>query len=207
MGCEIHLYIEKKCYSYKDKQRENGVWVVKNPIIEQDEFYLYPDENYRQFYIENGYLERDYELFGVLAGVRREDLQVFNRKGLPVDCSRLLKDQYKDWGEDAHSVSYLTLAELKTYFNAKNEVTFKGMIEIKQYKEFLKTKKSNKPNYDLLYPYCRWTTCEGYTSFEEKVPISFSFKNFYDEVISKMEKLKYSSDSDEDIRIVFWFDN
>lgn len=62
--------------------------------------------------------EQDYDLFSVLAGVRRSgprkrvDPLVTNR-GLPHDLSDSVKYDWLEWGDAMHDENYLTLAELR----------------------------------------------------------------------------------------------
>lgn len=56
-------------------------------------------------------LDRNYVLFGILAGVRYGDVQpIASPRGLPAD-----RDRSADYYEGDHSYSYLTLAELRAF--------------------------------------------------------------------------------------------
>lgn len=56
---------------------------------------------------------RNYNLFGVLAGVRsREEGMIDYPRDLPDDLSEEIRDEYMSWGCDAHSATYYTLDEL-----------------------------------------------------------------------------------------------
>lgn len=95
MGCDIHLYVEKK--------NKNGKWK-----------FVKDDSNVREFYDE--YTNRNYSLFGILAGVREHDnAPISSPKGLPYDSSSDVDKFFKSWDCDAHSTSYLTLRELFEY--------------------------------------------------------------------------------------------
>jgi hypothetical protein len=56
---------------------------------------------------------RDYYLFGYMAGVRKSELQLFDVKGLPDDMSIVTQKLYQNWEDDAHSMSWLCLDEIK----------------------------------------------------------------------------------------------
>ena len=60
---------------------------------------------------------RDYELFSILAGVRNahDIVPISEPKGVPRDASNEFDSLYKARKGDAHSTSYLSLAELKKY--------------------------------------------------------------------------------------------
>lgn len=83
MGCDIHAYSEKK------------------------------DSRYG-YYELHGKMEdsRDYEFFGLIAGVRRQTVDSMTPKGIPEDVSSDIKTLFLGWDSDAHTPSYLTLDEL-----------------------------------------------------------------------------------------------
>jgi hypothetical protein len=93
MGCDIHVYIEKRL-------KVDDPWQM--------------DENH--FLNEEGSLERvsatsrDYRLFGILAGVRGS---VYKHEpyGLPADCTLEIRKEadQSDW----HNHSWLTLSQFK----------------------------------------------------------------------------------------------
>ncbi len=95
MGCDIHLYFEKKV---------KGKWVPLTDIPEKD----YPDD-------------RNYGVFGLLAGVR--DVHVsgkvyFEQRGIPDDTSYREPEHDVDYHDDSpwlgdHSFTYATIHELK----------------------------------------------------------------------------------------------
>jgi preprotein translocase subunit SecE len=91
MGCDIHLYIEKK---------SRGIWKPFDQIPRED----YPDE-------------RNYNVFALLAGVRGQYKKVyFPNRGIPVDTSYRDKngpevDSFIWLGD--HSFTYATIHELK----------------------------------------------------------------------------------------------
>jgi hypothetical protein len=57
-------------------------------------------------------IERDYELFGAMAGVRRPEEMMFKVKGLPPDCSKVVRLESIRRGDDIHSHSWLSLKEI-----------------------------------------------------------------------------------------------
>jgi hypothetical protein len=59
------------------------------------------------------FLERDYELFGMLAGVREEDLVMFSPRGFPEDAGHDTRYQYVQEMSDAHSESWLSSEEIR----------------------------------------------------------------------------------------------
>ncbi len=101
MGCDIHLYNEKKV---------NGKWITAdaNWGIQYPEEDPTPDVPY-----EERYSGRDYDLFGYLANVRKDSEYAIDPRGLPEDVCLLVKTRSDQWDCDGHSHSYLTFTELQ----------------------------------------------------------------------------------------------
>ena len=96
IGADIHIHCE-----YKDEigwhNCDNHVW---NDITNEYEF-------------EDLYWGRNYDLFGILAGVRSSEYpQIDEPRGLPKDMSAKTKEYADEWEGDAHSHSYITMREL-----------------------------------------------------------------------------------------------
>ena len=83
MGCDIHLHIEVKI---------DGEW----------HHYGCPS------------ISRRYSLFGKMAGVRgyEDTIPIALPRGIPSDATKLTKFDYKKWGPDAHSASFLDSREI-----------------------------------------------------------------------------------------------
>lgn len=147
MGCDIHMYVEKKV---------NDEW---KPVKGPNPYYgKYDWEKEKTRYANWIYTGRNYDLFSLLADVRNDGnyKPISEPKGLPKDVSGTIKHESDKWGWDAHSHSYFTLKELK-----------KSGIE--KYKN------------------------EAY------------LQEFLDFTMKHLVKL--SDGKDEQVRIVFWFDN
>jgi hypothetical protein len=118
MGCDIHLYVEKK--------DETGKWIsadkwTPDPCVEEDEeprMWVHWDDRF--------YRNRNYDLFTILADVRNRRGFAgcvtgtgFNPisvpRGIPEDASPEVKRESDHWDGDGHSHSWLTIAELKAY--------------------------------------------------------------------------------------------
>jgi len=66
---------------------------------------------------------RNYELFGILAGVRRQWRDpIDNLRGIPEDVGDHVLACYEDWGIDAHSPTWYTLRELDEYFFKNSDI-------------------------------------------------------------------------------------
>src|SRR5689334_7537807 len=98
MGCDIHTYREKFI---------DGKWVTADPW-EADE---YEDVDGRKAvpYKKAAFHDRNYNLFGLLAGVRNELPQSLAPRGMPWDASEEVRKACEDWDSDGHSHSYLYL--------------------------------------------------------------------------------------------------
>ena len=106
MGCDIHFYVEKKI---------NNKWQCIDNILPNIDFDE-NDEHCLDFYIESIYTNRNYFLFGILAGVRSYcEEPISEPKGLPDDVSDIIKELSNNYGVDGHSHSWLTLKEILDY--------------------------------------------------------------------------------------------
>lgn len=152
MGCDIHLYVEK---------RENEKWVAvrnTNPYIADYERYAKTDLEKGDFegskkmqervdkmretesvvlegWLYNG---RNYNLFAILAGVRNkyDIIPIKEPRGLPEDLSPnvLRESEYAEG--DGHSYSYYTFKELKEYDWDNNSVENEAYVGEETYKKF-----------------------------------------------------------------------
>lgn len=94
MGCDIHIFLERK----NNKNR----WV---------DSMIYENSVYGEGFEPLSYYGRDYTLFATLAGVRGDN-PIESPKGIPEDCSPEYRKLCEVWGDDGHSHSYFTLREL-----------------------------------------------------------------------------------------------
>ena len=117
MGCDIHLYVERKV---DDKWITADKWTPDPYAHEGEESRLIVD------YDDRFYGQRNYDLFAMLADVRNGRgfagcvtgagfNPISTPKGPPDDISPEVKRESDEWGVDGHSHSWLTLAELKAY--------------------------------------------------------------------------------------------
>lgn len=92
MGCDIHAIMERR--RYPGDPMFADVWVNAGD----------PD------------LDREYRLFGVLAGVRSVEMPSLSRdRGLPDDVTDIFESYAESWHLDAHNHGWVTLAEMKAY--------------------------------------------------------------------------------------------
>jgi hypothetical protein len=195
MGCDIHLYIEKK---------KNGKWIPAQGFMDTGGF----DDGTLDVPCPDKQLDnRDYLLFGFLAGVRDDTNQHFEPKGFPKDASKEVKAVFKRWGNDAHTPSYLTLEELKSV-DWKNEmITIDRLFRKDQLAAFKESVKAGKPNYNFIDTWCSMSSnMDEWEHDEIQVPIEYEFKKLYWFQLFEMQSYDYRCKPDE-LRIVFWFDN
>lgn len=192
MGCDIHLYIEKKI---------DGKWVPAQGFMTRDFDDRVPDVPYY-----DRFTDRNYILFGALAGVREPDFQMFPVKGFPEDACPEVKAVYDQWGCDAHTPSWLTLKELKEADWEKFKAPLTKMFPKDLLKKFRETEKAGKPDYQILNIWCSWAADhKRWETATIDMPIKEQLGRFND-LIFWLNSYDYRCKEDE-IRIVFWFDN
>ena len=154
MGCDIHSHAERRTVT--------GTW-KKIPRVKPFDW-------------------RSYRLYGFLAGVRNysESPVIAAPRGFPADASAKVARDYRSWEGDAHSASWLSLAELLEY-------------DYDQVMEDRRCMRQVGPQ-----SFNGGSTCEPGEG--EKLTVrEFLGTDFFDE----LEKLKKVGAE----RVVFWFDN
>lgn len=193
MGCDIHFYKEK---------RVDGKWVTADEWETED----YGDgETYTNVPWKKRFTDRSYQLFGLLSkGVRTEHPYSFEQRGMPFNASPEVATANESYGADGHSHSYLYLHELKDLrdFLSSKTIKIEGMKDADELKGLQATIDAGAPNWDLLFPYCRWTNANNSVHFELDVPATFYLGGSLDKIIASFDGL----DGDNH-RAVFWFDN
>lgn len=107
MGCDIHMFVE---YKVGDKPWEAD---KNHKEVEEDDYRCVE---------EFPFDARDYQVFGLLAGVRRDGPDA---KGLPEDVSGVIAKAVDLYGSDGHSHSWTSFKDYKVVlqevgFNLKN---------------------------------------------------------------------------------------
>lgn len=194
MGCDIHTYKEKFI---------DGKWVT----ADEWEPYDYGEGAAGKSipYNKQAYSDRNYNLFGLLAGVRnREGTLTLVPRGIPFDVSPEVQYANEKWDADGHSHSYLYLHELRSLRALVRERTIpvSGMKRQEEVAALESSIASGKPNYELLYPYCQWTTDKLQVEFRINLPMDFMVGRCLDKIIAAFDGI-----AAENHRLVFWFDN
>lgn len=119
MGCDIHLYKEK---------RVDGKWVSA------DSWESYDDEDTlaKDVPWEQRHVQRNYVLFGLfVGGVRRSYAISFQERGIPYNVDPNIYGVVDYWSDDAHSFSYLYVHELKDMVQyIENDHTVLGEAQV-----------------------------------------------------------------------------
>lgn len=162
--------------------------------------------------------------FAWLCGVRdgmEEDMPRFSRepRGLPPDLSVPVWDEVNRWGGDGHSHSWLTLKELETTWKEQSVIHFLGSdhypepIELYTPLEMWKGLSPEKrgpppkpPALELRDPF------GGMSEGKWMMSISHFLQSYYERWRDYLWGVKWAYDlhgpsADEDVRIVFFFDN
>ena len=198
MGYDIHLYVERKREICNVEKWVNiGRWKI-NP------FHL--DDEEQEMTLVALCDARNYELFAMLANVRNRSGNPFiaEPRGLPDDCGEIVSKASKYWGCDGHSHSFFTLRELKIFSEGHKTVKHSGLMTA----EGAKLVDSGK------MPHSWWQggnqTDDVYREWSEE-------RDVMKPLIEKIEERKKENfwiyddkehpELDEQIRIVFWFDN
>lgn len=109
MGCDIHLYTEVKDTTNNEKRWRNcDDWRL-------DKYYGV-DPYTQQFEVHEIYGDRNYNLFGYLAGVRDTSVEPISQpRGLPTDVSKPTLHEHELWNGGGHSHSYLSFSEIENF--------------------------------------------------------------------------------------------
>ena len=108
MGCDIHMFTEQK---NKENIWENADHFTRN--TSNQDAYQVDDEKMKGWNRIAIADERNYLLFGMLAGVRRDPEGHFVPKGMPSDASEITQSEFEAMGGDAHTPSWLTIPEIE----------------------------------------------------------------------------------------------
>lgn len=204
MGCDIHLFLERK--------NNNGKWYDANMYRRNAYKTMNPEEttepDFERFDFYNG---RNYDLFAILADVRNYGFikPISKPRGLPVNASKEIKDELWEWGGDVHSVSYLTLKELLDVRPLYQEIKCSGFIKIEDAK--LLDEKGIIPQEYSKEVFGKGTG-NRYTK-REWIEKNDLLGEFINQIMASLKATYYCWETEkiienaEKIRVIFWFDN
>lgn len=160
-------------------------------------------------------------MFAILADVRngygfagvntgRGFIPIDEPRGLPNDVTEEVKKMSDDYGSDGHSHSYFTVREIKEY-NWDQVTSHCGVVNNKEYAIFKEKGKPESWSGSIWGPDVNMVSNEEmdgsnnkYTSVEWTETYRESAgKRFFDAI----HFLSSMAENDDDVRIVFWFDN
>lgn len=196
MGCDIHLFTERKRSINNEQKWVNADNWKLNPYYEENN-----EDGENKYELNSAYSHRNYALFSILADVRNdsENKPISEPKGLPEDISEVVKAESDKWDSDGHSHSYFTMKELYDYYEQNNIVKFSGLVDENGVKEI---EAGKMPNW-----WCKGSTQENLVWKEWKQE-NYVLKNFIEALEKHFESDYYRKEEDsEKYRIVFWFDN
>lgn len=128
MGCDIHMHVE-----YRSRINNTTIKWCDGNLYEVNKYYEDEDETkYIRVCLNNE--RRHYRLFGLLAGVREYGIKpIASPRGFPDDASKSLTDEYASWYGDAHTASWLTLAELMNAARSHSDLLNDLVSELQEY--------------------------------------------------------------------------
>lgn len=214
MGCDIHLYVEKK--------NSQGQWEILRDVKDEKELY-------------QPYHSRNYDLFAILAGVRGYLNYIEPPKGVPDNASPEYKKMVEDWDCDGHSHSYFTVRELLDY-DWTQIATHQGYIEIEVWQKWDSYGRKYgeepdewcggfySPNSTIISMENAEKLFKNANTFDERKEIASKNKKTYvaseweikyskccneflSETLTELLKLSNGTQHLDDVRIVFFFDN
>lgn len=231
MGCDIHLYVEKKI---------DGQWQILGDFEREEN-----DDG--GTWISGGrfYSGRNYNLFAILADVRNgrgfagcktgEGFQPISEpRGVPDDASPEYKAIVDQWDVDGHSHSFHTLRQLLDYdwTQATGLQGWLNMVEWEKWTRWQRAKGEGPDSYcggvdgpdvqhisaeeaDALFAGVDWharqtiasANREKYALAQWKVPYHDAAHSFWTHSIPNLLKLAGGIAGADDVRIVFFFDN
>lgn len=205
MGCDIHLYVEKRL--------NDGRWGCVD-YFKTNPFYSDDPLNEKEYEHISIYNSRDYALFATLANVRNygDITPISEPRGLPDDVSDIVEKASNDWGDNGHSHSWFTAKELFIHKNKCPFTKHSGLISPEAQEKLDK--------YGIVPAmWCQGTNEVGWERREWIIPNSV-LDRLIEAVKKRMceefwiwdflkpeEKEEKLWDNADDFRIIFWFDN
>ena len=145
-------------------------------------------------------------MFSVLARLRCEEPPAISlcAKGLPLRMSEEVTRESHYWKADGHSYSHLYLFELEELLSLLRNSTIRinGMKDSEGLARLRESISSGTPDWELLFPYCKWSTASNLESFAFDVPADFLCGTQLETIINGLKEIGGDMQ-----RVVFWFDN
>lgn len=221
MGCDIHVMVEArrdftglgKRWCSADHFTPNPYYTFREEYARANGFEV--DETERQWEVEHIYSSRNYTLFSILSDVRNYDGMEtlgYDRRGFPKDADVLTVAEFDRWGVDAHTPGYCTLKELKDGISKLGVVRCSGYVKKEDQEKYLKDgtlpeswAKQVWGNDADQYVYMEWEDNTLVTDICSVLVEAIERRKREVFWIFHLESDDFSRD--DDIRIVFWYDN
>ena len=206
MGCDIHLYTERKLL-------DDNRWICVDHFI-YNPYYDGKNPDEKELSPVEIYDGRDYTMFTALAGVRNDNMTpiISPPRGLPTDVSDVVRSLYDWWSDDAHSASWLTAKELFKYDATHPYTKHSGLMsgdDAKNFDEF-GTHPTSWWEWGNVkdQAYREWATTGSPIQHLVKAVKERMMEVFWiwDFLPTKEQEARLREQS-ENFRIVFWFDN
>lgn len=203
MGCDIHIFTERKRHIRDEEKWINMDYWQYNPYYDSED----PDGE-REMDVKHFYRGRDYDLFSVLANVRNysDNQFIMEDRGLPDDICPITKKEADRWEGDGHSHGYYTLKEMMDYQKENPTIKRSGFVSKEAAEKLDTTGETPNSWADLVNPSLGWVHRE----WEDPSPLS----RLIDKLLERRNEefwmprnSREESEQDSKIRIVFWFDN
>lgn len=194
MGCDIHLFTERKRSINSEEKWVNADNWKLNP------YYDGQDKYEKEYQLNKAYRGRNYSLFSILADVRNysSNKPICEPRGLPEDVSYIIKTISDDYGSDGHSHSWLTMKELYDYFENNKTVKYSGLVDPKGVQSI---ERGEMPDW-----WCQDSSMKNLT-WKEWEHENDVILNFIETLERHFKSEYYKKEEADKFRIVFFFDN
>lgn len=221
MGCDIHVMIEARRdftglgprWCNVDHFTPNPYYTFREEYAKVNGFEV--DESERPWEHESIYNGRNYSLFSILSGVRNYDNMPsleYDLRGFPDDADVLTKEEYDRWGADAHTPGYCTLKELKDGISKLGVVKCSGYVKKEVQEKYLKD--GTLPESWMRQVFGNNADQYVYMEWEDNTMVTDVCSALIEAIEQRKREAfwifrpEYDDFSrDDDIRIVFWYDN
>lgn len=202
MGCDIHTFVERY-------NKETNQWEILNLYKKNS------DNTYEPIPVYDG---RDYELFGLLAGVRGSSHffsggygYIVEPRGIPNDLSQYVQSKW-ECGKDEdgrqwwHTPTWYDFCELDTYayllkdFNKIIKEKNKTIRLLEEEIDKLNMKNGDEEDYELLEWYPDDEEDDEYNVFDR-------FESFVNCIRDVLDAYRIWYPKPSEIRVVMWFDS
>lgn len=204
MGCDIHLFTERKrTIDDTEKWVNCDNWIL-NPYHKEN----YPD-NGPKYELNSLYKDRNYLLFSLLADVRNysENTPISQPKGLPEDVSQVVKEISDRWDSDGHSHSWFLFSEIKAFAEVNPKIKASGFVSPQAAEKFdLNGETPNEyaqgVSKSLGWVHRKWEYDSPIIGFCNRIK-----QRIIDQFCYGYERSYKPEEMDDKFRIVFFFDN